>query len=170
MKILILGPSACGKTTLAKKIENKYNIPRIEIDDIVLQYEEDYERQKALDIFLENNTEWIIDDLGRSLYYKCWDEADIILFIDIPKSIVKFRQIKRYILRKLHIQKNNKDNNLKTLCFGLKMDNNYYKEVMPKKKKKLEEYPDKVFYINKAKQKDLDYIFNLVENYIKKNK
>lgn len=164
MKILILGPSACGKTTLAHKIEDKFHISRIEIDDIVLQNEDESERKKALELFLKNNEDWIIDDLGRSLYYKCWDDADIILFIDIKKSVVKFRQIKRYILRKLHIQKNNKDNTLKTLISGLKMDDYYYKEVMPNKKNKLKDYSNKTFYLNSVKQNDLNYIFSLIDN------
>lgn len=48
----ILRPSACGKTTLSKKIENKYNVSRIEIDDIVLKYKNEDNRKNLWNLFL----------------------------------------------------------------------------------------------------------------------
>ncbi len=38
MKIYILGPSACGKTTLAKKITKKKDLPVFHSDFVLTEY------------------------------------------------------------------------------------------------------------------------------------
>ena len=118
MKIHIIGCSGTGKTYLAKKLSNKYNIPHYDLDNIYWDNSsEKYglktefeKRDNLLQNILEKDA-WIVE----GIYYYKWLEqsfkdADIIYILDLPKYIYKFRIIKRFIKRKLKLEVTKKRN------------------------------------------------------------
>ena len=153
MKIHIIGCSGTGKTYLAKKLSNKYNIPRYDLDNIYWdnsseKYETKTEfekRDKLLQKILEKDS-WIIEGIYYKWLEQSFKNADIIYVLDLPKYIYKFRIIKRFIKRKLRLEAGKKEN-LKSLLNLLKWTDKFQNENMKEIIKILEKYKEKVHFI-----------------------
>ena len=117
MKIHIIGCSGMGKTYLAKKLSNKYNIPHYDLDNIYWDNSsEKYglktefeKRDNLLQNILEKDA-WIIEGIYYKWLEQSFKDADIIYILDLPKYIYKFRIIKRFIKRKLKLEVTKKRN------------------------------------------------------------
>ena len=117
MKIHIIGCSGTGKTYLAKKLSNKYNIPHYDLDNIYWDNSsEKYglktefeKRDNLLQNILEKDF-WIIEGVYYKWLEQSFKDADIIYILDLPKYIYKFRIIKRFIKRKLKLEVTKKRN------------------------------------------------------------
>ena len=149
MKIHIIGCSGTGKTYLAKKLSNKYNIPRYDLDNIYWdnsseKYETKTEfekRDKLLQKILEKDS-WIIEGIYYKWLEQSFKNADIIYVLDLPKYIYKFRIIQRFIKRKLKLEAGKKEN-LKSLLDLLKWTDEFQNEDM----KEIIKYKEKVYFI-----------------------
>ena len=158
MKIHIIGCSGTGKTYLAKKLSNKYNIPRYDLDNIYWdnsseKYETKTEfekRDKLLQKILEKDS-WIIEGIYYKWLEQSFKNADIIYILDLPKYIYKFRIIKRFIKRKLRLEAGKKEN-LKSLLNLLKWTDEFQNEDMKEIIKILEKYKEKVHFIKDKKE------------------
>ncbi len=110
MKIYIIGCSGTGKTYLAKKLSNKYNISHYDLDNIYWDNSlqkygiktEIEKRDKLLQDILEEDS-WIIEGIYYKWLEQSFKDADIIYVLDLQKYIYKFRIIKRFIKRKFKI-------------------------------------------------------------------
>jgi adenylate kinase family enzyme len=138
-KIYIIGPVGSGKTTLSKKLSEKYNIKKYELDKIV--WDDDNENIKRTDeevnkLFNEiiNNESWIIEDVGRKKFIDGIKKSDITYYINLPKIIIYKRCIIRWIKQKIGKEKYNYKPTLKSLCEILK----WAKQDMKNKNEKLE--------------------------------
>ena len=117
MKIHIIGCSGMGKTYLAKKLSNKYNIPHYDLDNIYWDNSsEKYglktefeKRDNLLQNILEKDA-WIVEGIYYKWLEQSFKDADIIYILDLPKYIYKFRIIKRFIKRKLKLEVTKKRN------------------------------------------------------------
>ena len=117
MKIHIIGCSGTGKTYLAKRLSNKYNIPHYDLDNIYWDNSfqkygiktEVEKRDKLLKNILEKDS-WIIEGIYYKWLEQSFKDADIIYILDLPKYIYKFRIIKRFIKRKLKLEVTKKRN------------------------------------------------------------
>ena len=153
MKIHIIGCSGTGKTYLAKKLSNKYNIPRYDLDNIYWdnsseKYETKTEfekRDKLLQKILEKDS-WIIEGIYYKWLEQSFKNADIIYILDLPKYIYKFRIIKRFIKRKLRLEAGKKET-LKSLLNLLKWTDKFQNENMKEIIKIFEKYKEKVHFI-----------------------
>lgn len=154
-KIRIIGCSGSGKTYLSKYLSNKYKVPYFDLDDIVWDNSEFYgikkykeSRKLLLNNILENKS-WIIE----GIYYNKWakqtfDDADIIYVLNIPAYLCIYRVIKRFIKRKLHIEKGRKES-FQSLISLISWIYNYNNKEFPAVSLILKEYGDKVIYLNK---------------------
>ena len=151
-----------GKTYLAKKLSNKYNIPHYDLDNIYWdnssqKYEiktEIKKRDKLFQNILEKD-----DQIIEGIYYKWLEQsfknADIIYILDLPKYIYKFRIIKRFIKRKLKLEISKKET-LKSLLDLLKWTDKFQNKNMKEIIKILEKYKEKVHFIkNKNEIKEI---------------
>ena len=81
------------------------------------------------------------------MYYKwckqCFADADEIYLLQVPKRVYTYRIIKRFIKRKLRLEKGKKES-LKSLVDLIKWADSYEKNDMVEIKKILEPYMDKV--------------------------
>ena len=70
---------------------------------------------------------------------RCFEDADKIYVLDMPKYLYKFRIIKRMVKRKLGLEKGKKET-LKSVYNLLKWTDKFQKQNLPEIKKMLAEY------------------------------
>lgn len=102
-KIVIIGTSGAGKTTLAYHLGQILGLPTTDLDD--LYWEENW-TPCADTLFLQriknliSQEKWVISgnqySRGGSLI---WKNADLIIWLDFPLHILLFRVLKRTIKR-----------------------------------------------------------------------
>lgn len=112
MKIIIIGPSSGGKSTLARKIGTNFNISRLEIDKLWFSYDghkislkkDSTEKQKELvrekieiDVksFLSQYDNWVIDGTYSKIQRLIANAADIVIYINRPLYKRVFSHLKR---------------------------------------------------------------------------
>ena len=148
-KIYIIGAVGTGKTTLAKKMSEQFNISMYELDKVVwdddsgnIKRSDDVVRKMFEEILAKDS--WIIEDVGRKKFRKGITEADMVYYINLPSFTVYKRCIFRWIKQKLGKESYNYKPTVKGLVLMLKwahsdMENkdekiNYIKENAKKYK------------------------------------
>lgn len=158
MKIRIIGCSGSGKTYLAKRLSEKYNIPNFDLDDIQWDNSQnsygikmpiEKRNQMLNDILQQPN--WIIDGVYYAWVQKSFEDADIIYVLDMPKRLYRFRIIKRFVKRKIGLEKGKKET-LKSVYNLLKWTNTFQNTNMKEIISILESHKEKVIYIKKKEE------------------
>lgn len=149
MKVHIIGGSGSGKSFLAERLSKEYGIPHYDLDDIQWDDTSSYgvkrnpeERRILLEKILENE-DWIIEGVYYAWCQQCFEEADKIYLLNVPRYKYRFRIIRRFIRRKLGIEKGKKET-FKSVLNLLKWADKYQKENMTEIRKILEQYSEKV--------------------------
>lgn len=149
MKVHIIGGSGSGKSFLAERLSKEYGIPHYDLDDIQWDDTSSYgvkrnpeERRILLEKILENE-DWIIEGVYYAWCQQCFEEADKIYLLNVPRYKYRFRIIHRFIRRKLGIEKGKKET-FKSVLALLKWADKYQKENMIEIRKILEQYSEKV--------------------------
>ena len=158
MKIHIIGCSGSGKTYLAKALSKKYNIPHFDLDDIQWDNNADgygvkmptQKRTELLNNILKNDS-WIIEGVYYAWVGKCFEDADKIYVLDIPKCVYTYRIIKRTIKRKLGLEKGKKET-LKSVYNLLKWTDTFQNKNMVEIRKTLSHYTQKTMWIKNRKE------------------
>lgn len=158
MKIHIIGCSGSGKTYLAKELSEKYNIPHFDLDDIQWDNNADgygvkmpiEKRTELLNDILKNDS-WIIEGVYYAWVGKCFEDADKIYVLDMPKRVYTYRIIKRTIKRKLGLEKGKKET-LKSVYKLLKWTDTFQNKSMPEIRKILSAYPKKTVWVRNRKE------------------
>lgn len=159
MKIHILGGSGSGKSYISKVLGKELNIRTYDLDNV--QWDNDSKKygtknapEKREELLKEivNKKDWIIE----GVYYKwtdiSFDNADHIYAIFPSKSLQTYRIIRRFIKRKLGIEKNDKKETIKSVYDLIKWNIEYNtkdKEVIIEK---LNKYGKKVHIVNKSNE------------------
>ncbi|MBA3732918.1 hypothetical protein H0W91_00905 [Patescibacteria group bacterium] len=93
-KILILGDSGRGKTTLALKLSNKFNIPHYDTDDFFwkIKYSEPAIRdQSVIEVNkIYDTSEWVMSGSTRHLIMYGLDKADIIFVLKFKSILYQY--------------------------------------------------------------------------------
>lgn len=155
MKIYIIGPPGSGKTTLAKKLSDKYNIQYYELDLLVFDDEKGHFRKSDKEILREfnnilNEDSWIIEDVGRSKFIRGIELCDKIYYLKFSKIQIIKRIIKRWKNQRKGIENYNYPPTFTQLFDFFKVVNSYFKKET-KKLNILKKYSEKVIYLDLKK-------------------
>ncbi len=113
-RIHIIGSVGSGKTTLAKELSKKLEIPYFELDNVVWIRDKsgdirrtEQEREEYLNSILQSES-WIIEGVHNENWVSsCFKNADLIIYLDPNYHIRTYRIIKRFIKQKLRLEKSN---------------------------------------------------------------
>ena len=148
MKVLIIGNIASGKTTLAKRLSDYYNIDYYELDKIVHDDSNNTKRDKneirKMIAEILRQKDYIIEGMLRDNYDLIVPKASSIIFLDYDVKILKKRLKKRHLLQRFGFIKTgyrvDKELYNKLLGYIDNYDKSFLKEIM-------EKYPNKLIII-----------------------
>jgi adenylate kinase family enzyme len=111
LRVLVSGTSGSGKTTLAARIAASLRAPHVEIDSLfhgpdwtaMPSFEADVHRFSAGSTWV---TEW---QYGAVRTYLA-DRADLLVWLDLPRSLVMRQVLRRTLIRRLRRQRLWNDN------------------------------------------------------------
>lgn len=110
-KIFIVGIVASGKTTLARRLSMRLDVPWYELDSIV-HYETPAGRHKRtaeeqMEILreIDKGGVWIAEGTDRESYQDLYRMADTVLFLDPPLWKRRIRIFTRFLKQKLGLEK-----------------------------------------------------------------
>jgi adenylate kinase family enzyme len=102
MRLLVVGSSCSGKSTLAARLSEALSIPHIELD--ALKHLEDWverpsgELRQLADVATEAS-EWIVDGNYRGLRELVWPRATHLIWLNYSFPLVLYRGLTRTIRR-----------------------------------------------------------------------
>ncbi len=102
-RIYIIGNSASGKTSLAKKLSKILKIKSYDLDDFY--YERKFSKKrsaKTVEKLVKKVTrtkKWIIEGVYSSCVTCSLDKADMIIWLDYPFHVIAWRLIRRQVNR-----------------------------------------------------------------------
>jgi adenylate kinase family enzyme len=101
-RIVVQGASGSGKTTLAVALAARLTYPHLELDGLFHQPKwtplELESFRSSVEAFTEQS-QWVIDGNYSHVRDLVWSTADVIVFIDLPKSQVVSRVVRRTLRR-----------------------------------------------------------------------
>ncbi|MFJ5758680.1 DNA topology modulation protein FlaR [Neobacillus sp. NPDC093182] len=155
-KIHIIGSVGSGKTTLAKELSVKLQIPYYELDNVVWKRHKSGDIRRTEDdreVFLNtiiHSEGWIVEGVHNEDWVKnSFQNAELIIFLDTNYAIRTYRIIKRFVLQKLGVEKSNYNPTLKIFLKMFKW-NRYFEEVgKPNFFNKFAVYHDKILIVTK---------------------
>ena len=126
MKIDIIGSVASGKTTLAKKISSKYQVPYYEKDNIVWERTQNGDKKRTPEerdtlfnkIIASDN--WIVEGSPRKSLKESFESCEYIILLDERTIIRLVRVFRRWILQRVGKEKYNSKPTLKFLFCNIK--------------------------------------------------
>ena len=156
MKIHIIGGPGSGKTTLASRLSRQLGIPHIDLDD--LQWDNakgSYGTKrdpKEIDALLHQilqRDDWIIEGVYHKWCAQCFADADRIVLLETPRHICRSRIIRRFVRRKLGLEKGKKES-LASLAALLRWADRYQQVNLPEIRQLLTPYAGKVIRQSKS--------------------
>lgn len=101
-RIIVIGTSGSGKTTMARKIAERLGFPHTELDS--LHWEADWV-EAPLDRFQRRATEattgpcWVLDGNYNKVREITWAAADTLVWLDYPLPLILWRLLGRTLHR-----------------------------------------------------------------------
>ncbi len=101
-RICVIGTSGAGKTTLARQVAQKLNIPHFELDSLYWQpnwviVPADIFRHRVEESLMGNN--WIVDGNYSKVRDIVWGKADTLIWLDYTFPVVMSRVLWRTFRR-----------------------------------------------------------------------
>ncbi|MFB3167691.1 AAA family ATPase [Neobacillus sp. 179-C4.2 HS] len=164
-KIHIIGSVGSGKTTLAKNLSSKLNIPFYELDNVVWKRNKsgdirrtDEERETYLHSIIDSET-WIIEGVHNEDWVaSSFRNAELIIYLDTKYSIRTYRIKKRFVLQKLGLEKSNYNPTI-NIFFRMFKWNRHFEEVgKPNFFNKFGIYSEKILVV--TNKKSIENYFN----------
>ena len=150
MKIRIIGGPGSGKSFLAKELSKRYGIPHYDLDELFWKNEagpygtkrDPQERDAMLERILREEN-WIIEGVYYAWCLRCFEDADKIYLLDVPRYQYRHRIIRRVVRRKLALE-DGKRETLRSVSELLKWADHYREDTMPQIRQLLAAYAEKV--------------------------
>lgn len=150
-KIHIIGSVGSGKTTLAKQLSRKLNIPYYEIDNIIFERQSsgdcrrsDEEIVKRIEEISKTET-WILEGTStKEWVINSFKNADSIIFLDTSYFIRVKRILFRYVKQVLKVEKANYKPTFSMLINMFKWNHKFNKVNKTEFHKLTQEYKNKV--------------------------
>ncbi|GIO23240.1 AAA family ATPase [Oceanobacillus sp. J11TS1] len=102
-RIIIIGSPGAGKSTLSTQIAQIGNIPLLHLDSIQWIDNETNASQATFDAKLKEEIkkdQWVIDgNYARTLELRM-KRAEMVIWLDLPRSVCLYRILKRYVKNK----------------------------------------------------------------------
>lgn len=160
-KIHIIGSVGSGKTTLARTLSSKLQIPYYELDNVVWKRSENgdirntpEERDRQLNDIVSSNT-WIVEGAHHTWVSQSFQHADIIIFLDVALSKRVYRITKRYILQLLRLEKANYKPSFNMYLKMFKWTRDFERKNKAEILYMLEERGDKVVVVRDNREVDI---------------
>jgi len=101
-RVVVVGTSGSGKTTVAAGIAERLEMPHVELDSIHwtpnwTEIPDEEFRIKVAEV--ANRDAWVADGNYRAVRDILWSRADTVVWLDLPFRVVFWRIIKRTITR-----------------------------------------------------------------------
>lgn len=101
MKITILGYAGAGKSSLAKRLGERYHAPVLHLDTVQFlpnwEEREKSEKLKIIEEFLNENPSWVIDGTYSGLHFeRRLEESDLIILMLYNRFTCLNRVVSRY--------------------------------------------------------------------------
>lgn len=103
-RVVVVGSSGSGKTTVALEIARRLGVPHLEMDAVVhakgWNSTPDPEFQRIMDEFTSQGR-WVVDGnyTDHGIPVVVWPRADTFVWIDPPKRVVMVRVVRRTLRR-----------------------------------------------------------------------
>ena len=101
-RVVVIGTSGSGKTTVAARIAKELNIRHIELDAIhwLPNWTELPDEEFKIQVAKETIGEcWVVDGNYKPVRDLLWKKADTLIWLDLPFRVVFWRVLKRTIRR-----------------------------------------------------------------------
>ncbi len=163
-KIHIIGSVGSGKTTLARELSSQLNIPYYELDNVVWRRTKSgdvrntpKERDEQLNNIVHSNA-WIIEGAHHKWVPQSFQEADLIIFLDVGVAKRRARIIKRFVLQLLNLEKANYTPTFEMFMKMFQWTNDFDKSSKVEIFNMLREYDDKLVVLKDNTERELSRI------------
>ena len=125
MKLDIIGSVASGKSTLARELSEKYQIPFYEKDNIVWRRTPDGDEKRTSEerdrIFKEiiEGSNWIVEGTPRKCLNESFAYSDYIILLDVNTCTRLFRVLRRWFRQRTGKEKYNSKPTLRFLYYNI---------------------------------------------------
>ncbi len=100
-KIVVLGVSASGKSTFARKLSERLTLPLIHIDELMWKPEWEYVGDEEIVRLIKEASEkesWIIEGyIEKNARVGLFNKSASLIYLDYPAWLPAFRYIKRWL-------------------------------------------------------------------------
>ena len=163
MKYHIIGGAGSGKTVLAAKLSKKLNIKVYSLDEInwikggfASKTTMQYKQNKIDKICLEDS--YITEGIYYDWVSKLYDDVDKIIVLKTSVYLQKFRTLRRFVKRKLKIEKSDRKENLSKILNLIKRNKEYNKNNMERVFKYIDEKNQSKIVLIKNKRQLKDFL------------
>jgi adenylate kinase family enzyme len=105
MRIMVVGTSGAGKTTMAKRIASELSLPHIELDSLhwgpewqALTETDPVEFARRVSTAVSAEA-WVLDGNYGSVRELVWSRATHLIWLDYSRPVIMYRVIKRSMVR-----------------------------------------------------------------------
>ncbi|WP_144510485.1 AAA family ATPase [Bacillus sp. FJAT-22090] len=171
MKIYIIGSVGSGKTTLARKVSSKLQIPHFETDNFVWTRHPTGDKRNEIEVrdrLLHEaigQDNWVIEGVHIEWTDAGLREANQVIFLDIPMQQRTWRILKRYSRQLLKIEQANYKPTFSIFRQMFKWNKYFEEQMKPVFLRKFTAYEEKVHCLQSNKQIE-DWLLQTKRGYL----